>query len=187
MERSKLYPHVTDILKGCGIVDFSRVPRSILEPAQKFGNAAHRACELWDLKTLNVAKLSVPLVPYLEGWKRFLKDYNIKIKPKEIEHRFISKKYGFTGTPDRYPVIKGKRTIVDIKSSTSMQEGTAIQEAGYLILLEENGIHVDQRWGVQLKPDGLYCIEQYTEKSDMQVFLSALNLFNWKKRKGLMS
>lgn len=174
-------PRVTEILKSAGLIDFSRVPQDIMERAQKFGTAVHTATELWDKGTLNLMKLDVSLIPYLEGWKSFVKDYGIVIKPDEIEKQFVSMKYGFKGTPDRWPVIQGKRTLIDLKSSTSMYPSTAIQTAAYHILLDENGIKVQQRWGVQLNNKGTYKIAPYTKIGDRATFLSALNLYVWRK------
>lgn len=185
MEKSNL-PRVTDILKVAGISDFSRVPIDILEAGQHFGTAVHKATELWDKGILDETILSEPLIPRLAAWKKFIKDYGVIILAKEIEKRFTSKKYGFTGEPDRWPKIQGKRTLIDLKSSTSMYPSTEIQTAGYEILLSENGIKVDRRWGIQLKENGTYNVEPYMEISDKTTFLSALNLYNWKKRKGLL-
>lgn len=185
MEKSNL-PRVTEILKGAGLSDFSRVPIDILEASQHFGTAVHLACQLWDLKTLDIDVLSEPLIPRLEAWKKFIKDYKVIILPEEIEKQFISEKYGFKGTPDRWPIIRNKRTLIDLKSSDTMYPSTEIQTAGYQILLEENGIKIHQRWGVQLRENGTYKIEPYKEILDRSIFLSALNLYNWKKRRNLL-
>jgi len=174
---------VTEALQSAGLIDFSRVREDIMERAQAFGTAAHKACELHDKGSLNFASLSGPLIPYLEGWKKFLKDYNITIDPNEMEKRFVSKKWGFSGTPDRWPLIGRKRTVVDIKTCTVMYAPTAIQTAGYQILLEETGIKIHQRWGVQLNEKGTYKVEPYTDPADRTVFLSCLNVCKWKGRK----
>jgi len=174
-------PRVTEILREVGLIDFSHVPLSIMEPAQKFGSAVHRATELWDRGTLDIEILSEPLIPYLEGWKKFLKDYDITINPDEIEQQFTSKKWGFKGTPDRWPMIGKKRTLIDLKSSTSMYPVTAIQTAAYDILLEENGIKIQQRWGIQLNEKGTYRVEPYLKLNDRTIFLSALNVYKFKK------
>jgi hypothetical protein len=178
-------PRVTEVLRGAGLIDMSFVPKDLLDRAQLFGTAVHRATELWDKGVLDVSKLSEPLIPYLNGWKKFLKDYNIQINPDEMERQFTSTKWHFKGTPDRWPVIARKRTLIDIKSSTSMQPSTRIQTAAYEILLEENGIKVIQRWCVQLNEKGTYKIEPYTKTSDRTVFLAALTVFNFKKEVGL--
>jgi len=176
-------PRVTEILRSEGLSDFSMVPMSIMEPAQKFGTAVHKATELWDKETLDVSILSEPLVPYLNGWKKFLSDFNgIFIVPEFIEKSFISKKWGFRGTPDRIVLIDKKTILVDIKTSTGMYPSTSVQTAAYQILVEENtGLRIKERWGIQLNEQGEYKITPYTKISDRTVFLSALNLYKWKK------
>lgn len=179
-------PRVTGILKAAGLIDFSMVPQGIMERAQSFGTAVHLTTELYDKGTLDMDSLDPSLVPYLDGWKKFLKDYNITIKPDEMEKQFESKRYGFKGSPDRWPEIAGKITVVDIKTSTQMYAATAVQTMAYQMLLEENGVKPKERKGVQLTGDGLYKIEPYTDSSDKSVFLSALNLYRFKQRKGML-
>lgn len=174
-------PRVTKILREAGLIDFSHVPDSVMVPAQDFGTAFHLARHLWDKGTLNEAKLSEPLIPYLAGYKKFKKDYGFTVNLDESERQFVSEKYGFKGSPDLWPMIQGKRTLLDTKTSTQMYPATAIQMAAYQILLEENGVKVQQRWGIKLTENGIYKIEPYTKLSDRTTFLSALNIYVWKK------
>jgi hypothetical protein len=175
-------PSVTQILKAAGLVDFSKVPRDILDRAQDFGTKTHKATELADLGRLNVATLDDGIVPYLNDWYKFTDDYKIKsVSSAIIEQRLESKKYGFTGKPDR--IFTECLTIVDIKTSTAMYASTGIQLAGYQILAEENGIKIKRRLCVQLTGKG-YKVEEYTDKSDKSVFLSCLNIYNFKQKKG---
>jgi len=174
-------PRVTQILREVGLIDFSKVPDSVMIPAQKFGTAFHLARHLWDKKTLDEAKLSESLIPYLSGYKKFQKDFRFVVNPDESERQFVSNKYGFKGSPDLWPIIQGKRTLIDTKTSTGMYPVTALQTAAYQILLEENGIKIHQRWGIKLTEDGTYNIEPYKKLSDRTMFLSALNLYMWRK------
>jgi hypothetical protein len=174
-------PRVTEVLREVGITDFSRVPDSIMIPAQEFGTAFHMARHLLDKGTLDEKSLSEGLIPFLDGYKKFKKDFGFAAKVDESERSLVSKKYGFCGTPDVWPIIQGKRTLIDTKTSSGMYEATAIQTAAYQILLEEDGIKIDRRWGLQLKEDGTYAIEKYDKSSDRTVFLSALTVVNWKR------
>lgn len=179
-------PRVTEILKVAGLLDFSHVPDQVMIPAQDFGTAFHLARHFWDMETLDEESLSEPLIPYLEGYKSFKKTFGFTVKPDESERQLVSVKYGFKGTPDLWPIIQGKRTLIDTKTSTSMYPATEIQTAAYDILLEENGIKVKRRWGLQLKEDGTYKIEPYKEVSDRATFLNCLGVYNYKKRKGII-
>ena len=176
------FPRVTEILQGAGLTDFSHVPVYILEAAQKFGTAAHKACELWDLGTLNIDTLSAPLIPRLEAWKKFKMDYKID-EFMAIEERLQSAKWQFRGTPDRiYQVNKNTVAIYDIKTAETILPAVAIQMAGYQILAEENyKTKKIIRWSIQLKDDGTYKIDQFTNPHDKSVFISALNIYRWRK------
>ena len=177
-------PRTTNILKAAGLIDFSMVRQDIMKRACAFGNAVHKATELDDLGTLDTTTVDPPVVPYLEGWRKFKKDYNLHFEPHEIEHRLISKKYGFNGTPDRWFTPKG--ILIDIKSSTSMMPATAIQTMSYQMLIEENfKIKIKKRLGVQLTEKG-YKISPYKDSTDKAVFLACLHVFNWKKRYNLL-
>jgi hypothetical protein len=178
-------PGVNEIIEACGLVDFSAVPEEQLEAARKLGNYVHQATALWDKDDLVVETLSPGLIPYLEGWKLFLSDFNIKFAAEQIERRLYSRKWGFAGTTDRDPVeIGGRMTLIDLKTSTSMLKTYALTTAGYKILQEENYGKIKQRWGVQLLPTGKYKIHIYDNPTDESVFLSCLNVYNWKKNGG---
>jgi len=176
-------PGVNEIIEGAGLVDFSMVPEAQLEAACKLGEYVHLTTALWDKKNLNEDKLSPGLIPYLKGWKKFEGDFKIEFTGEQIERRLYSTKWRFAGTTDRDPVlIDGKWTLVDLKTSTTMQKAYALTTAGYKILQEENlNVKIKQRWAVQLLPDGTYKIHVYDKPTDESVFLSCLNIFNWKK------
>lgn len=180
-------PGVTSILKSAGLTDMSGIKSGILIRAQKFGTALHKATELWDKGVLDMSSLSAPLIPYLEAWKKFHKDYQIEWGSVELP--VSSVKYRFAGTLDRVGTIGGKNTIIDLKTSSVMYPAGAIQTAGYQIAYEEmTGEKIRQRWGVQLTPENTipYKIENYTESSDKAVFLSALMVHNFKEKHNLI-
>ena len=176
-------PRVTNILKTAGLINFDMVPKDILERACAFGSAVHLATQLDDLGTLDIDTVDSSIMGYLESWRKFCKDYDLSFTKDEIEHRLESK-YGFNGTPDRWHTQKG--ILVDLKSSVAMYPSTEIQTMAYSMLVEENyKIKIKQRLGVQLT-EKCYKVIPYTDKSDRAVFLSCLNIFNWKKMRGLL-
>ena len=180
-------PRVTGIMQAEGLIDFSMVRQDIMERAQSFGKGVHAVTEFWDKNILDMKSVAESLIPYLSGWKNFLKDYNLTFTPEEIEQRLVSIKYGFTGAPDRWHTEKG--LLIDIKSTTTMYPATAIQTMAYQMLIEENlKIKIKKRIGVQLtgQPGKGYKIAHYNDTSDKSVFLSCLNVYRWKKRKGLL-
>lgn len=179
-------PSVTQILKAEGFYDFSKVPKAVLEASRNFGIAVHRAAELYDKGTLDISNLDINLVPPLEAWIKFKKDYEVKIDLSLIEVALHSKIWGFAGTSDRIPIVRGELSIVEIKSTTEASPAIALQTAGYDILAkEELKLKVKQRYAVFLLQDGSYKVAQYKDKTDRNIFLSAVSLYHWKLKKGI--
>jgi hypothetical protein len=139
------------------------------------------ACQLYDQDNLNEKTLDHSLRPYLDGWAKFTDDK--KVIFKEIEKPVCSTKYRFAGTPDRIGILDGFNTIIDIKSTAEFNPATALQTAAYQIAYNDNPkFDAQRRMAVLLQPDGKYKIELYKDKSDASVFLSALSVYNWKRR-----
>ena len=180
-------PSVTQILKGVGMIDFSNVPSHLLDQACKFGTAAHKATELYDLGTLDEAALDLNLRPYLDGWIKFKKDTGFEVVT--IEQMYFSSIYRFAGKPDRIGRIDGVLTIPDIKTSFEISPANAIQLSGYEMLVAESMVIKEkiQRMTVLLTPDGNYKIEVYKGKSDSNIFLAALSVYNWRAKNGKLA
>ena len=177
-------PGVNEILKEVGLIDFGMVSDQKLERACELGTNSHTATALEDINDLDFDTLSPGLLPYVQAWCDFKADYKISFGKEQIEQKLYSKTWGFAGTLDRLPIlIGGKMTLVDLKTCTSMQDYFRLTTAAYTILAEENFLKmkIRQRWGVQLRPDGLYKIHVYNDPRDKQYFLSAKNIWIWKK------
>jgi len=172
------YPSVTTILDSLN--DFSFVDKDLLARAAHFGSAVHRATELYDLNQLDFDYLAPELMPYLEAWDNFMRDYKPEIL--SIEQR-VASMYGYAGTLDRYVSINKVRTIIDIKSGTVVPKYTGLQLAAYEQAVKEGGGDVKQRLVVHLMPFK-YKVLPYTNKTDFITFKSALNLYKWSKANG---
>ena len=174
-------PSVTQILQALGISNFSMVPEALLDRSINYGNAVHDMTAYWDRGTLNLEALDKQLFPVLEQWKKFLRDYSVKLDPNFIECIVYCQKFKFAGTPDRVCIINGKNIVLDIKTGAS-NPNHAIQLAAYQLALKEEGLKIHGRWAIYLSTDK-YKIEVFKNPSDTSVFLSALNIWNWKKNK----
>ena len=170
-------PSVTQIISSAGLSDFSKVNQDILKRSQSFGSAAHLACQLHDDNRLDMKSLDPALEPYLEAWILFKRDFGIT-KFTEIEKQVYSAKYIYAGCLDRL----WEDTLIEIKTCTTIPKTTGLQLVGYQGAYEEMyKVKIKRRLCVQLL-DGTYKMEEYKEKSDRTVFLSCLNLHNWRKR-----
>jgi hypothetical protein len=178
-------PSVTQVLKGVGIIDFSNVPPALLEAACQFGTAAHKATELSDKGKLDEENLDINLRPYLDGWILFRQEYGFL--SDMIERPIYSKIYRFAGTPDRlgHWRIDDSMIILDIKTGFMLSSADAIQTAAYAIMAKEGGIKgTIKRVSLLLTKDGKYKIKEHKDKNDANVFISALSVYNWRRKHG---
>ena len=175
----QVVPSVTEIIAP--LSDHSRVPAETLEFKRSLGKAVHKAIELYEgADGLDMESLDLQALPYFEGWLKFKRES--RFQAEIVERPYGSAKLRFAGTPD----VIGSRTecfdeLLDVKCTYAMEPATGVQLAGYEILLEENGIKIKRRGGVQLMPDGTFRYHEFKSRNDRIVFLSCLNLFNWKR------
>ncbi len=167
-------PGVTTILKP--ITDFSAVPPQVLAAAAAFGIAVHRACELDDLGELDEGQLDPALVPYLEGWRKFSADHAVQWS--HIESPVYHPVFRYAGTLDRFGLVNGLNTVVDIKSSAQLYPSVGPQLAAYANALPGKFTAV-KRMAVQLKADGTYTAKEYADPIDWPLFCSLLTVRTW--------
>lgn len=169
-------PSVTQILQEVGLIDFSAVPKEVLERASNFGTAVHKTTELFDKNILDFSSVSNPIIPYLKAWQDFVDTYQIKILA--IEEKFYCSKYDYCGTIDRivYSETLKKEILIDIKTTSSISPTVNLQTAGYAIGIEKPNI---TRMAVQLKENNFRAV-LCNSATDAAYFLSALNVWKWK-------
>ena len=178
-------PSVTEILQP--LSDFSRVPMEVLEYKRSLGKAVHKAIELWERQDLDIADLDPAALPYFDGWLKFKKESGFRAVKSEL--MVWSYQYRYAGPLD----IIGHRgetigevfsctELLDVKCVYSIAPETAIQTAAYETALTESaGLKVKKRGAVQLTPEGGFKYFPYRDKGDFNVFLSLLNIHNWRR------
>lgn len=188
-------PGVNEIIREAGLSFIDYVRSNVLEAARQFGTAVHKACELDDKNDLAEDILSKPLLPYLNGWRNFRKQFQLEIW--EIEKSIYSKKWQFAGTPDRIGVYRSKDykapAVVEIKTDREYTPATTLQTAAYFLMWNER--HPDRKLhdvitvilnpkkkiGYEITISGKLHIEV-----DKEVFIACVQLYHWKKRLGLI-
>ena len=179
--QGRFYPSVTQIIKHFGMVDYSQIHPAILEASCNFGKVFHQTSAMLDHGTLGFYD---PLLePWMQAYRMFLSDFGPEFLL--IEEAMASRMWGFAGTPDRVYAKDGKIGVYDIKTGSD-QEATAIQTAGYQVLIEENHpeFKVRERFSLILSPNN-YKIIPYKEAIDINTFKSMVNVLKWKLRRGL--
>lgn len=167
---------VTTVIKAAGLMG----PMPDDPFYMQRGTAVHLVCQLHDEGDLDLNTVDPKIAGYFEGYIKFL-----------LEHGYhdwdtIEKPIGngqYAGTPDRI-VTKRPRSVWDIKTGDHMP-WHAIQSAAYVNLLEDPFSY--SRYGLYLTDDGKYSIKEFPKAeyvSDLNAFLSALNIYNWRRNHG---
>lgn len=172
-------PSVTQIIKEAGLSEFNNVPDHVLEHSRIIGKHVHLATELYDKKDLDMDSLDPYYKKYLDSWIDFCNDY--KFVPTEIELQLFHKVLRYAGTIDRVGLIGKTLAIVDIKTGAKVKS-TKIQTAGYQLLYnyDKTTVKAKKRFAVYLKATG-YQVEEHTSNNDVNVFLAALTITNYKR------
>lgn len=173
-------PSVTQVLDP--LVDFSKVDPDLLERKRQIGTAMHRAIEFGD--DLDVSSLDASIMDYYRAWLKFVADTNILVTHSEL--RVASSIYMYAGTLDILGVLGKRDALIDIKTTATIYPTNALQTAAYERAARETlGIkRAPQRFTLQLKNNGDYRLVPHNGASDLGVFLSQLNVYNWRKLNG---
>lgn len=179
-------PSVTTVLEKAGLTDFSMVNPVLLARKSRQGTLAHLATEYDDLGILDESTVSPRILPFLEAWRRFKKEFSFE--PQEIELPVYSAKYRYAGTLDRVGTIKGELALIDLKTSSrvdliSVGPQTAAYEYAYKEWSGFDKRKKVKRYCVKLSPEGDYKLINCDNKNDFSVFIHALSIINWREIK----
>ena len=181
-DTGRTIPGVNSIIEGAGLSDFSRANPDVLRRAQDFGKAVHTASHLHDINDLDMGSLDPALKPYLDAWIKWKKDTGFVMESSE--QIVYSKIYRYAGTYDRIGRIDGIKTLIDIKTGTTLPKTIALQTAAYMEAYNEGKIRegkIKHRLVVHLLENSPAKIQKQNERTDFRVFTSCLNIVNWKK------
>lgn len=172
------YPSVSKVLEV--VRDFSQVRTITLEAARAFGENVHKATHLYDLGTLDEARLSPALVPYLAAWKRFLDESGAVVVASEKP--VVSTRYGYAGTPDRLLQMPKYLLLPDLKSTYAVPATVGLQTAAYAKAYKEMFGVEPRRACIQLREDGTYRVSHRRDPADWSLFLSCLNVHKFNQK-----
>lgn len=119
------------------------------------------------------------LDPHLQAYVKFCQD--MQFEPDLSEHPLYHPILLYCGIPDQ---VQFDRVVVDFKKGPHLPQH-ALQLAAYAHMLP-NPLRYE-RWTVQLLDTGKYKLELYPKQkmtADFNVFVSCLNISNWRERNG---
>lgn len=171
-------PSVSEVMRPLTEQYLRSIPEDALEWKRQLGTAVHKACELLDLDDLDEEALDPVIVPYLEGYKRFLVDY--RPQWNAIESRVFHREDWYAGTLDRQGVIRGDdEAIVDIKTSTKVASYAGIQLWAYGAAVTTPASSL---YALQLLKTGNYKLVPFTNLSRYRdTWQGLLSIHRWTK------
>jgi hypothetical protein len=171
---------VTTVLEAAGLIDTSHYT----EEAKDRGSKIHLACEYFDQNDLNLANIDDRIRGYVQAYIKFRNEHGAATEGSEwIEIPMADKTGSYAGTPDRV-LVKRPRAVWDLKTG-SFQPWHPIQLAAYVNMLDDPFSY--DRVGLYLQPDGKYSVKPFSKQefmADLGIFLSALNVVNWRRNHG---
>lgn len=167
---------VTQILKVAGLMD----SRWFNTESRDRGSYVAQATHFMDEGELDIESLDPALVPYCRAWSKFLSESRSEVI--QSEYRVCNLTHGYAGTLDRWLVMNGKDTLIDIKTGTSAP-WHPIQTAGYASCIRTHFT----RGCVYLNDDGSYKLKLHKDASDYGVFGAALVVAQWKQKNGVIA
>ena len=173
-------PSVTTVIRP--LEAYSRMSEEMLRPYAERGTAVHELTQWWDAVGADAppADMDPALAGYLKAWVDFRSDHSFE--PIAIEQRLYHGGRGFAGTIDRVGRVRGRISVVDIKTSAKLGPAIGVQLAGYQELWnwnERRDEHAYGRYAVQLAGDGTYRLMEYDCPLDKAVFWGCLDIHNW--------
>ncbi len=172
----------------------SRASLYDVEQKRLLGSAVAKLIEL-DLMGTLPEEIDAGLIPWRDAWRE-CRDA-LKIEALLVEKALHSVRHGVAGKLDLACYFRARLSarmrealaIVDAKCTCAAPApATALQTAGYQLLLEENypWLKVKERHALWLRPEESprWRLIEYKDPNDRQHFLCALDYFCWKKDNG---
>lgn len=182
----KVIPSVTQVLSP--LTEYAGIPKHILDAAADRGNYVHKACEMYLWETLDEDSLKEEARPYFNGFKKFMSETGFI--PEVIEERVYHPTLKYAGTLDLGGILppagrrkKPQRALIDLKTTFKLMRAVGPQTAAYFDAWAAANPKdkFEARYALQLKKDGTYCLEPMKDRTDSNIFLSCLNIFNFMK------
>lgn len=178
----EIVPSVSEVTRFISREIYGEISQYTLENAAARGTKVHKATEALD--KYGDAEVDEDLAPYLEAYVAFRREH--KVTWEKIEYACHSEKLNLCGTADRIGIVDGKNTLLDIKTSSSLQKVLyGAQLNLYRLILLDNGIEVERLIIAHLKKDGSYkLVEMPIDETVARACLALHNALHKKPRKG---
>jgi hypothetical protein len=184
-------PSVTQVLDSVGFVDYSRVPRDVLENKRRIGDAAHFAIHLFESNDLDLDSVQQEYSGYVLAYMNFRDE--MLWEPEATETSGIAKIHNmeFAYTWDGFGRFKCSntlskyRTVLELKCTADEEPSWKYQTAAYSVTVPRAKDEYIARVVAHLKPDGNFKPILHDNPRDIDVFSYSLAVVNAKINDGI--
>lgn len=170
-------PSVSEILAPLSADRYADLNKAMLEQAAARGTAVHEACELIDYGI--EPEIDTEIDGYLKAYTMFLLEHDVEwelIESVVGYNRFSEEIPLYCGTVDRFGMVDGVPSVVDIKTYASMSSDAQLSASCQTILygdaLESHGWFFVNRCILHLRKDGTYRLIDLVKWDDAHGFNS---------------
>lgn len=165
-------PCVSDLCRFLHREIYRDAPLWQLEAAADRGTKVHAATEVLD-KT-GRAEIEDDYLPYLEAYALFRKEHDVQWEL--IEHPDYHPSHRYAGTIDRYGLVDGFKTLLDIKTTYKVYKPLCSASLNlYRLILEARQKTVERLMILHLKKDGSYKLIKFEVDNSVPMALITLH------------
>lgn len=174
-------PCVSDLCRFLHREIYKDAPVWQMEAAADRGTKVHAATETLD--GTGRAEIEEEYLPYLQAYAAFRKDHDVQWEL--IEHPDYHPAHRYAGTIDRYGLVDGYRTLLDLKTTYRVYKPLCSASLNlYRLMLEARKRTVEQMMILHLKKDGTYKLIKFEADDTVPMALITLHTAMQRRKRG---
>ena len=151
--QGEVLPCVSDLCRFLHREIYKDAPSWAMEAAAERGTAVHEAAQ--QLDSTGTADIPDEYAPYLQAYAAFLREHDVEWML--IEQPLYHPQHLYAGTIDRYGIVDGFHTLVDLKTTYTIYKPLCGAQLNlYRLMLLIRGYPVQRLAILHLKKDGTY-------------------------------
>jgi hypothetical protein len=151
--QGEVLPCVSDLCRFLHREIYKDAPSWAMEAAAERGTAVHEAAQ--QLDSTGTADIPDEYAPYLQAYAAFLREHDVEWML--IEQPLYHPQHLYAGTIDRYGIVDGFHTLVDLKTTYTIYKPLCGAQLNlYRLMLIIRGYPVQRLAILHLKKDGTY-------------------------------